>query len=333
MKKSTALLVVITIAIAAVLVYRTLTSRPDVVQDGYTPLRVQLQWFDGAQFTGLYVANEMGYFKEAGLSVELIPLNSYTSDPIAILLHGDVDIAMSVADQVLINKDEGREIVAIGTVFNRSLACFMYKAGGVDTITDLRNKQIAVFKKFDTENILLALNQKLKLEIPEGNITQGGAVESFINDEVQVYGAYTINETIDMRLRDIAIETIDPSDYGIHFYSDTYITTVAFHELNPDVLKKFLEAANKGWQYAKKNPKHAIEMLFASVKNLTPTENGEKQSMALNAALKCIGHGPSNASGPMDKERWIGMEQELFNIRRISQTGYINDLCDFDMIQ
>ena len=157
MKKGSIIIGGIILAIVVGAIVYSLKGKTDVELDGKEKLTVQLQWFDGAQFCGLYVAKEKGFFEEENLVVELIPVNSFTSDPIAILLDGKADIAIATADQVLINKDRGKEIKAFGNVYNRSLACYMYKDGkGIESLSDFQGKKIAVYKKFDTENILLA---------------------------------------------------------------------------------------------------------------------------------------------------------------------------------
>jgi len=339
MKKGSIIIGVVVLAIAGLAIYYSKNGKSDTELNGKEKLTVQLQWFDGAQFCGLYVALEKGFFAQENLLVELNAVNSFTSDPIAILLDKNADIAIATADQVLINKDRGKEIKAFGNVFNRSLACFMYKDGkGINSLIDFQGKEIAVYKKFDTENILLALKKKDSLNIKDNDIYQAGAIDAFLNGEYNVLGSYLHNEPIDMRLQGVSVSIIDPEDYGIKFYSDTYICRSSkklgaekIEENNK--LQRFIRAANKGWEYTRNNPDEAIKIMFSQAKNLPKTEKRvEKETESLKVLIKYLGAGENNYCSFMDKDRWESMEKNLYDIGRISQTGLINDLCDFEVV-
>lgn len=339
MKKGSIIIGIIIIVIAGLAIWHSLKGKTDVELDGKEELTVQLQWFDGAQFCGLYVAQEKGFFEDENLVVKLNPVNSFTSDPIAILLDGKADIAIATADQILINKDKGKEIMAFGNVFNRSLACFMYKDNkGIDSLSDFSGKKIAVYKKFDTENILLTLIKKYNLDIKDNDIYQAGSIDAFINGEYNVLGSYLHNEPIDMKLQGENVSVIDPEKYGVLFYSDTYITIPSQkigEERNKDrdKLKRFIRAANKGWEYTKNNPDEAIKIMFAKAKNLQKTEIREKKEKeSLKVLIKYLGAGNNKYCSFMEKSRWDSMEKNLYDIGRISQTGLVDDLCDFNLV-
>jgi putative hydroxymethylpyrimidine transport system substrate-binding protein len=285
------------------------------------------------------VAQEKGYFDEENLVIELNPVNSFTSDPIAILLDGKADIAIATADQVLINKDKGKEIKAFGNVFNRSLACFMYKDGkGINSLSDFQGKKIAVYKKFDTENILLALKKNDSLNINENDIYQAGAIDAFTGNEYDILGSYFHNEPIDMKLQGEKVSIIDPEKYGVRFYSDTYIYVPSTEigegkDKEDDKLKRFIRAANRGWEYTRKNPDEAIKIMFAKVRNIQKTEKREeKEKESLKVLIKYLGAGENKYCSFMEKDRWESMEKSLYDIGRISQKGLVNDLCDFDLV-
>lgn len=333
MKKFAFPLIVVAIGLVLFFIWQSSSNDKDLNLAGKKELNVQLQWFDGAQFCGLYVASEKNYFADEGLKVNLVPLNSFTSDPIDILNNGGADIALSTGDQVLINFAKGKEIKAIGTVFNGSYACYMYKTGRIKNINDLVGKKIAVFKKFDTENILKSIALKHKIDINfDEDVLQAGNIDAFINNEIDVYGSYIINEPIDMKLKGINVDVINPEDYGIEFYSDTFITTKKFWQNNREYLKKFLKAATKGWQYAKNNPEEAINIMFKNIKNKSKDEHYVKELESLKIAVKYLGAGRHNYLFEMNNSRWEKMETSLYEIGRISNKGYINELCDFDIV-
>src|SRR3990172_2910698 len=139
MKKYSIILLAVAVAILCALLYKTYNREEDKKQAGLTKVRVQLQWFDGAQFIGLYVAKKQNFFEDEELDVELISV-SYSIDPFQVVSEGRADIGMATGDRVLIQFAEKRDIKAFGTVFNQSTACFMAMKGKVDSLNNFKGK-------------------------------------------------------------------------------------------------------------------------------------------------------------------------------------------------
>lgn len=337
MKNKSLILSIIVLFLVTILVWKLVVQPKDSILDHKEDITVQLQWFAGAQFIGLYVAKEKRFFLEEDIMVKINPLPNFTSDPIAILNDGRADIALSTADQVLINREEGKDIKAIGTVFNRSLACYTYIDNGSINSGDslfLQDKVAAVYKRFDTENILLCMKKKNK-DIGKGKIIQapGSASEALLAGEFDFLGSYLINEPISLSMAGSKVKYIDPQDYGVNFYSDTYTVLSSSLLNNRETFVKFIKAANKGWEYTKANPDEALDILFRSTNTLSKTNDYEFQKRSLSKALQYVGNYNEEQTGLMKKDVWLGMENDLFNINKITTTGYIQDLCDFEVVK
>jgi putative hydroxymethylpyrimidine transport system substrate-binding protein len=79
-----------------------------------------LDWFPNPDHAGIYEALDRGYFEEAGLEVEpRIP--SDPSAPIKQVAAGRVDLAISYEPEVLIARDEGLDVVAVGALAREPL--------------------------------------------------------------------------------------------------------------------------------------------------------------------------------------------------------------------
>lgn len=336
MKSFLVVLSIILLSATAFLLGRTVVDVDDKNRSGSQQLRIQLQWFDGAQFMGFYVAKAKGYYRDEGLqNVDLIPLPGYTASPITLLQEGQADIAIATADQVLISATKENDIKVVGTVFNRSLARFMYKKNNFNNMNlwELKNKKIAVYKNFDTENILKALDKKHHLNLNyETDVLPAGAIEAFQNNEIDLWGSYINNEPESMKIQGIEVGLLDPEEYGIEFYSDTVITTSNYLKDNREVVKKFLKASSKGWQYAKDYPQESIDIMFELIKNITKDEHMNKELASLKILSNYLGSGPNNKIFYMDKNRWLIMEKNLHIIGALPREGYIDRLCDFNII-
>lgn len=94
------------------------------IHEGKARVTLQLQWFDQAQFVGFYVAKQKRFYSEEGIDVSILP-GAPGSNPIRPVLDGNADIGIATGDRVLTSGAERYDIKAIGTVFGRSMGCFM----------------------------------------------------------------------------------------------------------------------------------------------------------------------------------------------------------------
>src|SRR4051812_47056355 len=76
------------------------------------PLRVHLDWIPDAEFAGIFVAMERGWYKEAGIDIELV---SAGLDAMPKLPKGQPDIGIHSGQEVIRYVARGRPIRAIAT--------------------------------------------------------------------------------------------------------------------------------------------------------------------------------------------------------------------------
>jgi putative hydroxymethylpyrimidine transport system substrate-binding protein len=106
------------------------------------PLRVMLDYFPNADHAGIYAAKESGAYANAGLEVEITPPPD-PSAPLKLLLAGKADLAISYEPELLLARDKGAELVAVGALVQRPLTSLM--SVGKDAIRapgQLRGKRV-----------------------------------------------------------------------------------------------------------------------------------------------------------------------------------------------
>jgi putative hydroxymethylpyrimidine transport system substrate-binding protein len=106
------------------------------------PLRVMLDYFPNADHAGIYAAQESGAYANAGLEVEIKPPPD-PSAPLKLLLAGKTDLAISYQPELLLARDKGAELVAVGALVQKPLTSLM--SVGKDAIRspqDLRGKRV-----------------------------------------------------------------------------------------------------------------------------------------------------------------------------------------------
>jgi ABC-type nitrate/sulfonate/bicarbonate transport system substrate-binding protein len=303
-------------------------------------VRLQLQWTPQAQFVGFYVAEAKNFYAEEGLDIEFSH-GGPDINPIQRLVTQQVDIGLAPGDQVLVwqsnHQSENVSLKAVGTVFKRNIAVFMSRRGqGISTPQALKGKKVGVYPSHDTENVLLCMLKKHGVNPSELEIRAFPDLKEFLSAKataVDVFPAYLINEPLLAEQSGVAVDLIDPEQFGVKFYSDTIIATGAYLAQNRDVVKKFLRASARGWDFSRSNPAEALKLMYRVVGPSVGKGEPEKhQERMLRTALDYVGVGPEKRMFEMEKSRWEEMSKSLSEIGRVQTKEVYVEVCDFKII-
>jgi putative hydroxymethylpyrimidine transport system substrate-binding protein len=83
-------------------------------------VRLMLDFFPNADHAGLYAAQGTGAFRRAGLDVSM-QAPSDPSAPLKLLAAGKVDLAISYEPELLLARDQGQKLVAVGALVQKPL--------------------------------------------------------------------------------------------------------------------------------------------------------------------------------------------------------------------
>ncbi len=224
-------------------------------------IRLQLKWTHQFQFAGYYAAVEQGFFREAGLEVELLPATPEVR-PSELLLAGKVDFAV-MSPVVLIERQQGHPLVVLASIFQHSATAFMSTEGaGIHTPQDLRGKRVMFTADTDAENQAMMITNGVPLDRLE-MVDHSWDLNDLITGKVAAQTVYLTNEPYILRSRGVEPELLKPADYGIDFYGDCLVTTE--HEIreHPRRTEAFLNAIQRGWRYAMEHPEEMASLIFA----------------------------------------------------------------------
>lgn len=230
--------------------------------DDLQQVSVQLKWKHQFQFAGFYAAIHQGYYRDAGLEVQLKELTPNIS-PVDPLIAGRIEFA--VADTgALIYRSNGVPVVALANIFQQSPSILMaLESSGIRSLEDVRGKRIMLSGGYLNAELMAMLstagihNDDLKL------IGINPDISILLQGETDTYNGYTTNEPYFLEQQNIPFITFMPRDYGIDFYGDTLITTEAIIEKDPQMVDKFVQATLQGWEYAVKHPEAVVDLILA----------------------------------------------------------------------
>ena len=228
------------------------------------PVRVQLKWLHQFQFAGYYAAIEKGFYREAGLEVELIE-GQPNMEPARVVLSGKAQFGVGTPE-LLLSYAKGEPVVMLGVIFQHSPLVFVtLKDSSIKSISDFNGKRI-MFSPLSAE--LYAYLRQENIAVHNLQIVPHTfSVEELIQRTVDAMSGYSTNEPFTLEKKGIEYQTFTPRTGGIDFYGDCFFTTQDQVKKHPERVEAFREATLKGWEYAFKNTDEIIELIIKKYKS------------------------------------------------------------------
>lgn len=240
-----------------------------------------LQWLPQAQFAGYYVALDKGFYREAGVDLEV---RAGGPDTLASreLAEGEVEFATMFLATGVQRRAEGMPIVHLAQIVQRSaLMLVARKDSGIASPRDLDGRRVSIW---DNEFQLqpTALFQRLGV-IPEF-VPQGSTVNLFLRGGVAAVSAMWYNE-----YHTLLASGLDPSELTVFFFSDQelnfpedgiYCLQTTWDE-DPEMCRAVVAATLRGWRYAFDNPEEALGIVLSRMREARVPANRAHQRWML----------------------------------------------------
>ncbi|ABO51706.1 membrane lipoprotein lipid attachment site [Desulforamulus reducens MI-1] len=264
---------------------------------------VMLDWFPNTNHTGLYVAKDKGFFKEMGLAVEIIqPGEGTTADQL--VASGKADFGISYQESVTQARSTGIPLVSVAAIIQHNTSAFAsLKEANINSPKDFAGKRYGGWGSPVEEAVIKAVMEKAGAS-PEKvqNITLGAT--DFFNsigrdaDFEWIYygwdGVEAQRRGMDLNL--IMLKDLDPA---LDYYTPVIATNEQHISEQKELVKKFMAATAKGYQWSIENPTGAAEILL---------ENAPE----LNADLVKASQGWVSQKYQEDAPRWGEQKEEVW---------------------
>ena len=237
------------------------------------PVTFILDWVPNTNHTGIFVAEANGYFKEAGLAVNIIqPGEVY---PEAAVASGVADFGISFQEYVTLSRADEIPIVSIAAVLQHNTSGFASAANlNVTSPADFEGLRYGSFgTPFEDPTLEVLMNcmggDFSQLEIvntgwadPLALIAERQIDMAWIFYGWQGFGAQ--QQGIDLNI----VMMKDYFDCIPDYYTPVVIASENIIANKPEVAKALMEALTRGYNFAIQNPDEAAELLLAAVPEL-----------------------------------------------------------------
>ncbi|MDC0933777.1 ABC transporter substrate-binding protein, partial [Arcobacteraceae bacterium] len=230
---------------------------------------LQLKWKHQFQFAGFIAAYEKGFYKDLGMDVEFKEI-SEDLDVVDSVLSGKSDFAISDSSLIYAALKE-KPVTALMAVFQDSAYMLMgLKEKNIQKLEDLKGKKIALYEGTFGISIKAMLKTKNIDYFAKPPIYD---MEQLLSSDVEMMSAYVSNEPYMAKQSKLDIVTFKPKDYGFEGYGDILFTATSMIKNNPELVKKFYEASEKGWKYAFSHIDELVNIIYDKYNTLNKSKN------------------------------------------------------------
>ncbi len=238
------------------------------------PLSLTLDFYPNPDHAGIYMAEKLGYFADAGLDVS-IHTPSDPAAPIKQVAAGQTDLAISYEPEVLLAREQGLDVIAVGAVVDRPLTSLIWlKKSGIGGVAGLRGKTIATAGIPYQDAYLKTILARAKLtpsDVDTVNVGYG-LLPALVGGRAQaMLGGFSNVEGVDLRLRgnDPVVTSVDR--LGVPTYDELVLVANRKQlEEGPQKIRLFLAALARGTAAAIKSPDATTNALLEANSDLDP---------------------------------------------------------------
>lgn len=243
-------------------------------------LTVLLEWFVNPDHAPMVVALEKGFYKEAGLEVELLP----PADPSIVprgVASGQAEIGVHYQPNLYLDHAAGLPIVRFGTLVETPLNTLTVLADGpIKSVADLAGKRVG-FSVSGFEDALLGRmleNAGVARDSVELINVNFALASSLISGNVDAtIGGFRNFELTQMRIAGGEGRAFYPEEHGVPVYDELILITRK-ELVGDERLKRFLAATEKGAIYLTNHPHDGWDMFVRAYPSLDDELN--KQAWA-----------------------------------------------------
>jgi ABC-type nitrate/sulfonate/bicarbonate transport system substrate-binding protein len=228
------------------------------------PVRLALDWTPNTNHTGFFVAESKGWYRDAGVELQVLPYSSAT--PEALIAAGQAECGISFQDAMTFAAAAGAPIVSVMAVLQHTAQeIAVLESSKIARPRDLDGKTYAGFGYPNEEPTLKAV---IKADGGKGAFTtvtlDTAAYEALYAKRADFVITFTAWEGIEAGQRGIPLRTFAFTEYGFpDFYQVVLACDRRWLDREPDLAKAFVSASARGFEFAADHPDDAAAILVA----------------------------------------------------------------------
>lgn len=253
---------------------------------GLTPVTFRLDWIVDGSHTCFYAAESNGYFRDEGLDVQILE-GAGSGTTATLVANGSNDFGFSDAGVVAKTINDGAAITMVADIFQRNPAVIIsLKESNISGPEDLVGKSIGGTTGEAPLQLLpayLSANGVNPDEVDVVNVDPASKPAAVLQKRVDAIVGYSSSDLpiIEAQAPD-QLNVQYYADFGVVTLSNGIITSDEMISENPDAVRGFVAAVQKGFEFCEEDQEGAVGMLV----DLFPqTVNPDQATIALREVI------------------------------------------------
>ena len=241
------------------------------------------QWTAQAQFAGYYVAQEKGFYREAGVEVEIVH-PSVTQSAMTRMFNKTSQATTLQLCQAMELADSGTELVNIlQTSMNNAMV--IVSARGKDPLKQ-KGERVGIWSVGFGQ---LAICMSIKEGLDYDWVRFSTNVNLFVSGALDATLAMSYNEYY--QLLQAGMELTDENvyrfcDHGYNVQEDGLYVTLDYYRKHKDQVRRFAQASRRGWEWAANHQEETLDIVMKYVKSNRVASNRIMQRLMLKEVLR-----------------------------------------------
>ncbi|MDQ0270825.1 ABC transporter substrate-binding protein [Cytobacillus purgationiresistens] len=230
-----------------------------------------LDWTPNTNHTGLYVAREKGYFAEEGLDVDIIMPGDAGADQL--IASGKADFGISYQEGITQARVQDVPLVSIAAVIQHNTSGFASPAEkNITSPKDFAGKTYGGWGSPVEASVIDSLMKIDNADVNDVSIMNIGDTDFFtaVQRDVDFTWIYYGWTGVEAELRGEDINMVYLTDYTekLDYYTPVLATNEKMIAEQPEAVRAFVKAAEKGYKFAINNPSEAADILLEAAPDL-----------------------------------------------------------------
>jgi len=235
-------------------------------------VKFNLAWLPQGSTGGILVAIAKGFYAEAGMDVTA--MRGYGGQrTVNEIDQGLFDFGYGDPISVMLNRSQGGKTIMVGTINTRwpAALCYIDKPDRkIQKLTDLKGMVLGGGAASPLQNIVPAWLQANKLPadyIKVLRLDPSVINASFLEGRIDLAECWegANKPVLEALLKQDGkkLGAFSYRDANLNLYGNGIVTTEKLIATNPDLVKRFVRATYRGFEYQRSNPKEAAEAIGA----------------------------------------------------------------------
>jgi putative riboflavin transport system substrate-binding protein len=274
--------------------------------EGGCQLTVGLGYIPSVQFAPFYLADQAGYYREAGLSVTF--QNKIDPDLVALVGQGAIDIGVADGTSVIPAVSQGIPIRYVATIYGTYPSIvFAKQSSGIATAGDLRGKKLGIPGKYGSSWIMLqALLDSVHLTPDDLTVVeypdfgQGVAVQQ---GAVDAATGFANNEPVQLQLTGARAVVLHVDDV-IALPGPGLIASTSMLDANNNAVAGFVSATLRAMNEIAADPSKGLDAAIKAVPELGSQRDTQLAILNATIATWAPPGGDRTKFGTIDRDGW-----------------------------